>query len=494
VEVLVSLAVVMVTATALLAGFLFKTHATQIERLRGLIGSALAIEARSRNFVIDLQTDPVLWWVLASGSEVPEPSPGTGRLEVDDLALADEVREAGIPLLRSGAPWEPIRFAAPLEDRPGDRVAVARIEPVVSRAAVLALLLADCLVFTLFGVYLMRGRLVVPLQRLVRAAESIADAGPGARVPVEGVGEAADLARAFNVMSEALERRSNALTKAVSELRETNERLRRARAGLDRAERLAAVGRLAAGVAHEVGNPMAAMLSFLEVASRDASIADASRRCLDRAAAQGERVRVILRQLLDFSRPPRGSRGRVDLERAVEQSFTLVRAQKRYAEVAMALAVREGATAVLADDSMLAQILLNLIINAADAAGQRPDPRIEVSLRPACLRLRAGDDGEAAAPRRRSDAVECEVADNGPGVSEESRERIFDPFFTTKPPGDGTGLGLANAQRLAEELGGTIDYAASERLGGAAFRLRLPVWEEGAERDSGGHSGVVRRG
>lgn len=495
VEVLVSLAVVMVTATVLLAGFLLKTQATQIERVRGLIGSALAAEARSPSFVIDLQTGPVRWWILTAGSEVKERSPWAGQVEAPELALVGEVRGAGVALLKPGAPWQPILFAMPLEGGPGGRVAVARIDPVVSRAAVVFLLVADCLVFTLLGAYLLRGRVVLPLRRLLRAAEAIADAGPGARVPVEGAGEAADLARAFNVMSEALERRSNALTKAVSELRDTNERLRRARAGLDRAERLAAVGSLAAGVAHEVGNPMAAMLSFLNVVSRDEAITDASRKCLDRAATQGERVRVILRQLLDFSRPPRGSRGRVDLERAVSQTFALVRAQKRYADVGMKLESQGGAAAVLADESMVAQILLNLVVNAADAAarGQR-DPRIVVGLRPSYLRQRVGEDDAAALLARRPDAVECEVADNGPGVSEENRERIFDPFFTTKPPGDGTGLGLANAQRLAEELGGTIEYTSSELLGGAGFRLRLPVWEEGTERNAGANSGKVRRG
>ena len=475
----------MLTATALLAGFLFKTHATQIERLRGVIGKALAAEVHSPSFVVDLQTGPVRWWILASDSEVQERSPAAGRLEGEDLDLAAEARRGRVPLLRPGAPWEPIRFAGPLEHGPADRVAVARIEPIVSRTAVAVLLLVDCLVFTLLGVYLLRGRVVLPLRRLLAAAESIADAGPGTRVPVEGAGEAADLARAFNAMSEALERRSNALTKAVSELRETNEQLRRARAGLDRAERLAAVGRLAAGVAHEVGNPMAAMLSFLEIVSRDESVAGTSRRCLDRAAAQGQRVRVILRQLLDFSRPPRGSRCCVDLERAVEQAFALVHAQKRYAGVVMELDSREGVASVLADESMLAQILLNLVVNAADATAGRSEPRIEVSLRPTCLRLRASDDDGVGVAGRRPDAVECEIADNGPGVPEESRERIFDPFFTTKAPGDGTGLGLANAQRLAEELGGTIVYAPSERLGGASFRLCLPVWEEGAESDTG---------
>jgi two-component system NtrC family sensor kinase len=490
-EVLVSLAVVMVTATALLAGFFLKTHAAQVERLRGLIGSALAAEVRSPTFELDLQTSSFQWWILASDSALRDRSPKAGRLDAETLALAVEVRQGGIPLLQAGAPWEPIRFASRLEAGPDARVAVALVEPVVSRMAIAALVMVDCLVFTLLGAYLLRGRIVLPLRQLALAAESIADAGPGARVPVEGAGEAADLAGSFNAMSEALERRSSALTKAVSELRETNARLRRAHAGLDRAERLAAVGQLAAGVAHEVGNPMGAMLAFLDLVRREGGLSDIGLGYLEKASHQGTRVREILRQLLDFSRPPRASRDRVDLETVVEQTFALVRAQKRYAEVALELESCEGVASVWGDESMLAQTLLNLVINAVGSVCERPEPRVVVSLRPAHMQLRAGEDSVAAAGRRRPDAVVCEVADNGPGVPEEDRERIFDPFFTTKEPGEGTGLGLANAQRLVEELGGTIDYSPSEQLGGAAFCLRLPVMEAAAQETR--RSGQARR-
>ncbi len=90
--------------------------------------------------------------------------------------------------------------------------------------------------------------------------------------------------------------------------------------------------------------------------------------------------------------------------------------------------------------------------------------------------MRAGDaDREAAGSRRRSDAVECVVADNGPGIAEEDRERVFDPFFTTKPPGEGTGLGLANAVRFAEEFGGALELLPAGPEGGAVFALRLPA-------------------
>jgi signal transduction histidine kinase len=89
--------------------------------------------------------------------------------------------------------------------------------------------------------------------------------------------------------------------------------------------------------------------------------------------------------------------------------------------------------------------------------------------------------------------VECEVADNGPGVAEADRERIFDPVFTTKPPGAGTGLGLANAQRFAEQLGGELVYAESDSLGGASFTLRLPLSPGEAGSDDGRSARAVER-
>jgi signal transduction histidine kinase len=105
----------------------------------------------------------------------------------------------------------------------------------------------------------------------------------------------------------------------------------------------------------------------------------------------------------------------------------------------------------------------------------RPEPRVSLRVRGAALARRRDDAAGAPAARARWDAVECAVVDSGPGVSEEDRERIFDPFFTTKPPGEGTGLGLANALRQAEENGGELELAPATGAGGACFVLRLPA-------------------
>jgi len=269
-----------------------------------------------------------------------------------------------------------------------------------------------------------------------------------------------------------------------------------AEAGLARAERLAAVGRLAAGVAHEVGNPMGALLSFLDLAGRDPGLSEVAQAHLERARQQVERVRTILRQLLDFSRPPRAQLAPLDLAATAEEVLALVRAQRRYEDVNFSVDREGDPPLALADASSVAQILLNLVLNAGDAVGgssQEPATvrcggRVSVRVRGAALVRRAADGPGAVPLRSQQDAVECVVCDDGPGIAPEDRERIFDPFFTTKPPGEGTGLGLANALRLAEEQGGVLELEEPSSGSGACFVLRLPAASSGG--DSADHFAV----
>ena len=468
-EVLLSLAVVMVTATALLAAFFFKTHAAQVDRLRGLVGRALIAEVRSPHFALESGAAGTRWWIVSPNQAARPRDAHAGPIDAPSAALALEASRSSEPLLQTGAPWEPIRFASRFGS--AGEVAVARLPAAVSSWAVLGLLVTDGAIFLALGASLLRRRVVLPMRRTAHAARALAEGDLRTRLPVEGVGEVAEVAWAFNEMGEALERRTGALEKAVAELRDANQSLRVARDGLDRAERLAAVGRLAAGVAHEVGNPMGAMLAFLDLARRDGSLSDQGLGYLERAAGQGERVRTILRQLLDFSRPPRAQKAPVDLVQLAEQAVGLVHAQRRYAEIDVGVVAEASAVPALADEGVVAQILLNLVLNACDAARGR----VELRVRAGPLETRAGEPEGAARERARPEGMECCVADDGPGVPEEDRERVFDPFFTTKPPGEGTGLGLANAQRLAEEMGGRLEVDRDPGLGGAAFVLRLPA-------------------
>ena len=238
-------------------------------------------------------------------------------------------------------------------------------------------------------------------------------------------------------------------------------------------------GKPVAGVGFDDVGPNT-VLAFLDLASRDEGISEATRDHLQRAGREGQRVRAILRQILDFSRPSRATPTQLDLATLAEETIALVSAQRRYDGICFEVH-REGvAPPVLADSSAVMQILLNLVLNAADAVAEAPEPRVTLWVRPAALQVRAGDVAGAALERRTPDGVECAVADNGCGIPEADCERIFDPFFTSKPPGEGTGLGLANAVRLAEEFDGQLELVAPPEGARTAFALRLPVAAETA--------------
>ena len=176
-----------------------------------------------------------------------------------------------------------------------------------------------------------------------------------------------------------------------------------------------------------------------------------------------------------------------------EETAALLRAQRRYAGIAIEVLTEGSPPPLLTDPNGVKQILLNLLLNAADAlVGRDGDSRIRVVVGAVAQQVRTGEERDSAGLRRRLDTLECRVEDNGPGVAAEDRERIFDPFFSTKSPGEGTGLGLSNALRLAEELGGSVELEASGDGPGAVFALRLPAvaapWEaaEAGEPRGGG--------
>ncbi len=475
-EVLVSLALVMLAATGLLA---LVVRSYDEGRVREVVGRALQAEARNPAGPDRALYPGTVWWRVDSAGVAQSYGPVTDRIDDVSRQLAAEASARRATVLRPGYPWESIRFATAFED---GSVAVARLPVEASthlRAVpmnLLAGLLAlDAAVFTAFGVFLLRRRVVLPLQRVGEAARALAAGDLRVRVPEEGAREAGELARHFNEMGEALEARTEALEKAVADLRSANHELSETREGLDRAQRLASVGHLAAGVAHEVGNPIGAMLAFVDLAGRDPGLGEEARAHLARASEQGSRVRVILRQLLDLSRPPEGRIEPVDLRVCAEQAAGLVRAQAPYRKLAIEVRQEEEAPPALADAGVVGQILLNLLLNAGDELRERGSGRIEVSIEPAVGRVRAGEDPATARPRNPADAVAVTVSDDGPGIAEDDRSRVFDPFFTTKDPGEGTGLGLATVQRLVETLAGRVDLVSPGPLGGASFRVTLPA-------------------
>jgi two-component system, NtrC family, sensor kinase len=241
----------------------------------------------------------------------------------------------------------------------------------------------------------------------------------------------------------------------ITELSEIQEQLARSR-------RLATVGQLAAGVAHEINNPLAAITTCAEAVLRDvrgsaeASALAAGRKWnfyLEEIIRQALRGKAITRGLLDLSRQRRARRADVDLNAVAEGTVRLFAQRGRERGVRFALQLDKALGEVATDESMMRQILDNLLSNALDAVPE--GGRITVRT--------ASDAGRAL----------VEVEDNGPGIPPETLARVFDPFFTTKEPGRGSGLGLAISLTLAEALGGALTVE-SKPGAGSRFRLWIP--------------------
>jgi two-component system C4-dicarboxylate transport sensor histidine kinase DctB len=221
---------------------------------------------------------------------------------------------------------------------------------------------------------------------------------------------------------------------------------------------------------------MGALLAFLDVGARDPGLGEEAKHCLGRAAEQGERVRVILRQLLDFSRAPQVQHVAISLEEIARQVVELVSAQHAYSDIDFEIVAERNLHPARGDRSLVSQILLNLVLNAAAALEDRDTRKIRLDVRVGGTRGSDADSQSESTLCHVAECIVCWVDDSGGGVVLDDPERIFDPFFTTKAPGEGTGLGLANARRLAEQMGGRVELDPNRSdLGGARFGFVLSV-------------------
>jgi signal transduction histidine kinase len=329
-----------------------------------------------------------------------------------------------------------------------------------------ALVVADVVIFIGFGRYLVSRLVTEPMETLVGATQAVASGEMSRRAPPGATREFDRLAESVNLMTE---------------------RLLDAQSALLRAEKLASVGRLAAGVAHEIGNPLAAIGNYMELLGRRGAAPDLVA-AIEREAA---RIDTIVRSLLDYARPRDAVREPLDLGAVAERAVELLRSQGSLRSVSVEVLRGEGLPAMLGDPAALEQVFVNLLLNAVDAAGEGGRIAVATSatrLGDAGERERRSADPDAAAAAGRSTrrsgrhletaadgtpAIQAVVGDSGAGVPEQLSERVFDPFFTTKPPGKGTGLGLAIVQRIVHDHGGRVDVSRA-REGGAAFTVIFP--------------------
>ncbi len=301
----------------------------------------------------------------------------------------------------------------------------------------LALALSNALLVLALGYFVLTHLVVRPLRRLERATSQVAAGHWEGPIEQAGPSELATLVDSFNQMIESLASQ---------------------REQLIRSEKLASVGQLAAGVAHEIGNPLAAILGYVDILRAESSRADTlseveRRDALDRVKAETQRINRIIRDLLEYSRPGHEEATPTDPLRVVSSAQALLAPQARFRKITVVHQPAQGPwPEVLVSPGRLAQVMVNLLLNAADA--MEGQGRIVVSCSTAGERVR------------------LEVADEGPGIPSDLRRKIFDPFFTTKAPGRGTGLGLSISRSIVESLGGTLELEAA--ASGARFVVELP--------------------
>jgi signal transduction histidine kinase len=342
----------------------------------------------------------------------------------------------------------------------------------------------DIAVIVLFGGIFLDRTVISPVRKLASAAEKVAAGDYSLRIEgVEG-NEVGQLAASFNRMVEGI--------------LEAQERLRRSEKESFRSEKLATVGRLAAGVAHEVGNPLMAIRGYAEHLLRHQPTVAESKVCLDKVVEETRKIENIVRGLLSVASPGDGRAGATDVNAVVHETVGMLSHRDLFRDVEVRLDLGETPRAAILEDRFR-QVLLNLVINAVDAMKGRGRVTVRTwgmeGWSPggrSPLRRRATDPAEMDGTRLRAagagtgGGVALAVTDSGGGIQACDLPLLFDPFFTTKEPGKGTGLGLSVSRTIVEGAGGEI-RVESEEGKGATFVVVLPSARGAA--GSGGEKG-----
>jgi signal transduction histidine kinase len=333
-----------------------------------------------------------------------------------------------------------------------------------SEKFVLFYIILDTIILALVGIYLLSRIVVKPIHRLLRMTEEYKDGDIIPSMAEDARNEIGNLSRSFGVMLRRLDDNKKELKTHISSLEEANRRLKEAQKEIIRSEKLASVGRLAAGIAHEIGNPLGIILGYLELI-RKGNITDQEKNdFIGRVETEITRVNRIINQLLDFSRPSSGKKEESRVHDLLSDTVNMLGPQSIMEGIKINLDLRASKDKVLADPNQLHQVFLNIILNAADAlSGEgltEEHDKKELSI---------------MSENPNESIIELRFVDNGPGIAEEELIHIFDPFYTTKEPGKGTGLGLSVCYWIVEGQEGEI-RAESVVGKGTTIIVSLPLY------------------
>jgi two-component system NtrC family sensor kinase len=429
------------------------------------------------NTIVDTVRDTVFQNEIYKGRSI-----GTATIFFNDLRIATNVvtpegkraigtrvsQEVKEHVLGKGERWTDRAFVVsdwyitayePLEDIFGERVGMLYVGVLEEKyvdirnnaiSILVAIIVAGMLLAVGLG-YLLAQKIMRPVNRLIKASQQVSEGNLTPEIGPISKDEIGVLQNTFKEMVVSLEERDKR-RRAESENR------------LLQSEKQASIGRLAAGVAHEINNPLTGVLSYTHMLLRRKDIGDDIRSDLETIIESTERVRKIVKGLLDFSRQTKLDQEPTDVNKLVSSAITIMDNQALVKGVSIKFNPGDNLPMVTLDRNQIQSVLLNMIINALDAT--EPGDAITIYTAPG---LSASDSGQKG--------VEITVADTGCGIPPENLDKLFDPFFSTKEVGQGTGLGLSVSYGIVQRHGGTM-RVQSEVGKGTRFFIWLPVDKE----------------
>ncbi|MBI5633096.1 MAG: HAMP domain-containing protein [Nitrospirae bacterium] len=306
-----------------------------------------------------------------------------------------------------------------------------------------------------------------PVTMLAQGMRKVAAGDLDYKITINRKDEIGELANTFNTMSDELRKAKNESMQWSSTLekkvQEKTEAIHRAQQQLIHSEKLASLGRMAAGVAHEINSPLTGIVTFGHLLLKKFPEGSEDREDIEVIIDQANRCSNIIKGLLGFARATTADKAQTNINDVLNSTLNIVKNKADFFNIKLSTNLDPALSMIKADAPQLQQVFLNMIVNAADACEGKGSITITTS--------NVNDNGQ--------DFVQIEFRDTGYGIKDEDLEKIFEPFFTTKPVGKGTGLGLAVSHGIIQEHGGKITI--STKIGeGTSFFIRLPAMKETA--------------
>lgn len=324
-------------------------------------------------------------------------------------------------------------------------------------------ILINAILFGTIGYFRIDKYLIRPIQKLVTMAEHYCEDKEISFYPQKNTGPFRVIGLSISLMISRIQRDNVELSTTVEELREANEELRTNRMKMVHSEKLTALGRLSAGLAHEIGNPLSIVQGYVDLLKREGITVEERESFGGKADEELDRIKKLIQEMLNFSRPSKVEVELVELNNLVAEVLQLMNMEKRLKHCEVIPLLRAEKDSISIERDAFKQVLINCILNAADAIDIDGSNRRTITV---STKNKVEEDSQTI--------FVLTIKDQGRGIKPEDISKVFEPFYTTKAPGQGTGLGLFVSHMLVERIGGVI-HVTSDVNRGTVVELEIPL-------------------